>query len=262
MNTTNNNLLHTIVIALAVLVAAYFISTRPVIIEDSSPYPTMEGWITMNSISVQGEGRVFADPDIFLLGLSVTSVATTSAEAQETTKTDIDEIRQLAEQVGIETKDIQTTQMSIYPEYNYSPTGESTIRGYRATHGLTLKIRELDQVDTVINQLTFSNNIQIQSMSYDIDDKTDLYTAARELWFEKAKQKASELAQLAGITLEKPLSISDQVGYNNPIYPPMPYQANVYREEMAMAGDSSVGAAINPGQLEVTVQVNVIYGVK
>jgi uncharacterized protein YggE len=70
------------------------------------------------------------------------------------------------------------------------------------------------------------------------------------------------LAALADVSLDKPLSINDQVGYNNPIYPPMPmYQANVYREEMA--ADSSAGAgAINPGQLEVTVQVNIIYGVK
>jgi len=71
--------------------------------------------------------------------------------------------------------------MSIYPEYDYSPTGESNIKGYRATHGLTLKVRKLTQVDELINQLTFSNNIQIQSMSYDIDDKTDLYTEARKL---------------------------------------------------------------------------------
>lgn len=256
-----NNLLQTIVIALALLGGAYFISTRPVVIQDTAPYPTTEWGMTMNSITVQGEGKVFADPDIFLLWLSVSALGTTSAEAQSTTKKDIDTIRALAEKAGIATKDIQTTQMNIYPEYTYSPNGESNIRGYRATHGLTIKIRKLTQVDELINQLTFSNNIQIQSMSYDIDDKTDLYTEARKLWFEKATQKATELATLANVSLDKPLSINDQVGYNNPIYPPMPYQANVFRGEMA--ADSSAGAgAINPGQLEVTVQVNIIYGVK
>ena len=255
------NMLQTIIIALALLGGAFFLSTRPVMIQDSSPYPTTQGGMTMNSITVQGEGKVFADPDIFLLWLSVSALWKTSAEAQTTTKNDIDALRALAQKAGIATKDIQTTQMSIYPEYDYSPNGESNIKGYRATHGLTLKVRKLTQVDELISQLTFSNNIQIQSMSYDIDDKTDLYTEARKLWFEKATQKATELAALANVSLDKPLSINDQVGYNNPIYPPMPYQANVYRAEMA--ADSSAGAgAINPGQLEVSVQVNIIYGVK
>jgi hypothetical protein len=78
-----------------------------------------------------------------------------------------------------------------------APTGDSTIsEGTERRTDLAIKdqrawIRSM----TLINQLTFSNNIQIQSMSYDIDDKTDLYTAARELWFEKATQKASELGQ-------------------------------------------------------------------
>lgn len=215
----------------------------------------------MNSISVQGEGKVFADPDIFLLSVSASALWTSSAQAQETVKKDIDQLRVLAKQAGIADKDIQTNQMSIYPEYEYLPSGTTKAKWFRATHGLMIKIRKLTQVDTLISQLTFSDNIQIQSMSYDIDDKTELYTQARKLGFEKAQQKASELADLADVSLQTPLSISDQVGYNNPIYPPMPYQANVYRAEMAM--DSSAGAwAINPGQLEVSVQVNIIYGIK
>lgn len=214
----------------------------------------------MNSISVQGEWKVFADPDIFLLSVSVSHLGDTSAEAQSKTQNDIEELRNIAQKAGIATKDIQTIQMSIYPEYEYLPSGTTKTKWFRATHGLSIKIRDLKQVDTVISQVTFSDAVQVQSMAYDIDDKTDLYTEARKLGFEKAKQKATELAWLASVSLDKPLSISDQVGYSNP-YPPMPYQANVFRAEMAM--DSSSGWwAINPWQLEVTVQVNIVYGVK
>lgn len=126
--------------------------------------------------------------------------------------------------------------MTIFPEYDYLPTGEQKTKGFRATHGLALKLRNLKQVDELINQVTFSDAVQIQSMSYDIDDKTELYSQARKLGFEKAKQKASELASLAKVTLEKPLSISDQVAGYYPTPVPM-YQANVYKAEVAM--DSS-----------------------
>jgi len=254
-----NNLGQTLVIAGAIILAAYFLSIRPVTIQDASSH-TSVWWVTMNSISVQWEGKVFADPDIFLLSVSVSALWIKSAEAQAIVKKDIDQLRSIVTQAGVADKDIQTTQISIYPEYEYLPSGTTRTKWFRATHGLTFKIRNLKQVDAIISQLTFSDNIQIQSMSYDIDDKTDLYTAARKLWFEKAEQKAKELADLANVSLEIPLSISDQVGYNN--YPPLPmYQANVYKAEMAM--DSSAwGWAINPGQLEVDVQVNIIYGVK
>jgi uncharacterized protein len=252
-------LTQSIIIAFAIIIWAYFLSMRPVTIKDATTHTTAWG-VTMNSISVQGEWKVFADPDIFLLSIAVSSIWNTSAEAQSKTQSDIEQLRSIAQKAWIATKDIQTTQMSIYPEYEYLPSGTTKTKWYRATHGLTIKIRDLKQVDTLITQVTFSDAVQIQSMAYDIDDKTDLYTEARKLGFEKAKQKATELAWLASVSLDKPLSINDQVGYSNP-YPPMPYQANVFRAEVAM--DSSGGAgAINPWQLEVTVQVNIVYGVK
>lgn len=49
-----------------------------------------------NSITVQGEGKVYAEPDMFLLGLQVTSLGTTSAQAQSKTKKDIDTLRGIA----------------------------------------------------------------------------------------------------------------------------------------------------------------------
>ena len=256
------NLLHIILLSLAIIGSAFFISQREVTIKDATTHPTQWG-ITMNSIAVVGEGKVFAQPDVFILGLSVSNIGATTAEAQQKTKQVADELTALTKGAGVAEKDIQTTEMNIYPEYEYLPNGTNRVKGYRATHGLTLKIRKLDQIDKIISEVTFDNSVQINSMSYDIDDKTDLYTQARKLGFEKAKQKADELASLAGVALDKPLSISDQIGYSNPIYPPMPYQANYAREEMA--ADSMGGAApmaVNPGQLELSVTVNIVYGLK
>ena len=253
-----NNFVNTLLICIAVLGGAFFLSQREVTIKDASSNPTQAG-VVMNSISVQGDGKVFAQPDVFLLGISISSVADSTAQAQEATKKDALTITDLAKSAGVDEKDIQTTEMSIYPEYDYS-TNTQKIKGYRATHGLTLKIRDLKQVDTLIPQVTFSNNVQISSMSYDIDDKTELYSEARKLWFAKAKQKAEELASLAGISLDKPLSISDQISYMPPY--PMPMQANMFKAEIAMDSVGGGSPTINPGQLELSVTVNVVYGVK
>ena len=83
--------------------------------------------------------------------------------------------------------------ISINPNYNYD-NGKSTIDGFIATHGLQVKIRNLAGVSSIAN-------IQIQNTSYDIDDKTKLYTEARNLAIAKAKQKAEDIAKASGINL-------------------------------------------------------------
>jgi uncharacterized protein YggE len=198
-------------------------------IKDSSNHVNQAGNVT-NSIAVQGEGKVFAQPDVFLLDLGVSKLANSTATAQTQTKQVMDQVISLAKELGIESKDIQTTNLSINPEYDYL-NGTQTIKGYRANHSLTLKIRKLDTVDAIIPKISFDNDIQIASMRYDIDDKTAFYSQARKLAYQKAEQKAKELAELASITLDKAISISDQVIQNYPIYP-MARQINALAADM------------------------------
>jgi uncharacterized protein len=164
-------------------------------IKDSSSHVNQAGNIT-NSIAVQGEGKVFAQPDVFLLDLNVSKLANSTATAQTQTKQVMDQVISLAKDLGIDAKDIQTANLSIFPEYDYL-NGTQTIKGYRANHSLTLKIRKLESVDAIIPKISFDNDIQISSMRYDIDDKTAFYSQARKLAYEKAEQKAKELATLA-----------------------------------------------------------------
>lgn len=255
-----NNIVQTVLVCVAIIGGALLLSGREMTIKDATTHPA-QWWVVMNSIAVVGEGKVFAEPDVFLLSLSVSTTKPTTAEAQQTTQALADTLVSLSKTAGVAEKDIQTTEMSIYPEYDYM-TSTNKVIWYRSTHGMLLKVRDLKQVDTIISQVTFDNSIQITSMGYDIDDKTDLYSEARKLWFAKAKQKAEELASLAGVSLSTPLSISDQVGMSIPIYPPLYAQGNVYRAE---AGADMVvwpPSLINPGQLEVTVTVSVVYGIE
>jgi uncharacterized protein len=153
------------------------------------------------------------------MDVSVSKISDSTATAQSQAKQIIDEVMNIAKGLGIEQKDIQTTNLSIYPEYDYN-NGSQTVKGYRATHALTLKIRKLDTVDAIIPKISFDNSIQISSMRYDIDDKTAYYSQARKLAYAKAEQKGKELATLANVSLDKAISITDQVT-SYQAYPPM-----------------------------------------
>ncbi len=101
---------------------------------------------------------------------------------------------------GIADKDIQSVQISINPNYNYD-NGKSTIDGFVATHGLTIKIRKLDSVDAILSGVSSVAGVRIQSTGYDIDDKTELYKTARNLAIAKARQKAEDIAKASGISM-------------------------------------------------------------
>jgi hypothetical protein len=87
----------------------------------------------------------------------------------------------------------------LYPEYDYNGT-RSILSGYRSNHILTITIRNSDpsgdKVSKLIDQIVVIPSVQLQNISYDIQDKTALYAQARDLAFKKAQQKAEQLAKL------------------------------------------------------------------
>lgn len=109
----------------------------------------------------------------------------------------------------------------------------SKVEGYRGSHSLTIKVRDIENAGKIIDDLTAIDGLLVNGGSYDNDDDSATLEAARALAFENAKTKAEELAKLAGMKLGKPVSINETVigGYNPPMY---------YAKDIAM-NEASVG---------------------
>lgn len=71
----------------------------------------------------------------------------------------------------------------------------------------------------LIDQIVVIPSVQLQNISYDIEDKSVLLGQARELAFQKAQQKAEQLAKLGGLTLDKPLAINESIAQSIAPYP-------------------------------------------
>ncbi len=155
---------------------------------------------------------------------------------------------------GVAEKDIQSVNISINPNYNYD-NGKSTIDGFIATHGLAVKIRNLDSIDAILAGVSGIAGVQIQGTSYDIDDKTLLYREARDLAIAKAKQKAEDMAKASGISLGKVISISESQGYT-------PMYTNQYAKSEMTTADSAGGGAVSVGQLEISTNVSISYEIR
>ncbi|HPI67553.1 MAG TPA: SIMPL domain-containing protein [bacterium] len=207
--------------------------------------------------SATATGKVFAKPDIanLTVGLKTEAKATAAEAVKENTKK-MNEIVEALKKVGIEEKDIKTTNYSLNPVYDWS-TNRQVLRGYEVYQNVTVKIRNLDRIGEAIAKTTEKGANQIGNVEFTIDDEFELKAEARNEAIEKAKQKAKEIAEKTGIKLGKIINV-----YENQVY----YPSSVnYAKEMAygIGGGGAVPAPeIQVGQNEVSVEVTVVWKVK
>ena len=154
---------------------------------------------------------------------------------------------------GVADKDIQTSNYSINPMYDYG-TGTPKITGYQASSTLTIKVRTIDNANTVIDAATGAGANQIGGITFDIDDKTKAQNDARKLAVNDAKTKAENAAKMAGFRLGRIINYSEDFG--NTIRPiPMFAKADI-------AVNSGTPTQIETGSNELTVTVTLSYQIQ
>jgi len=183
-------------------------------------------------ISVSGEGKVSGAPDIAVLTLGVSVLAPSVKDARDQAASAMKGVVDSIKGNGVDGKDIQSTQFSIQPEYNYRDNNQE-LSGYRVTNIVTAKVRNIDNTGKII------------------DDPDKLQDEARGEAVKDAQTKAERLADLAGVKLGKPISISESGAPS-----PMPSR------EALLGGAASDVSPIEPGEMEVTLDVQVLYAIE
>ena len=207
-------------------------------------------------IWVTGQGKVTAVPDIVTLRLGIEAQEATVAEAQTQAAEAMDEVKAALTDNGVAEKDIQTQYYSIRRVTKWDRVKEEeVVIGYRVTNMVTAKIRDIDKAGAIIDAVAEAGGdlTRINSISFSIDDPSDYYEEAREKAMADAKAKAEQLAELADVTLGKPTYISAGIQVS-PIT-----RGVVYEEAMPAAVPET---AISPGEMEISLTVQVAYSIQ
>ena len=196
------------------------------------------------------------NPDIFVITFLVEEKAKTTKEAFDATNTKVTEIKKRLAEQKVAEKDIQTTSMSIYPNYDYSEWGDKpTPVWFVSQHGLTVRVRDLANTNGILSIISAIDGVQIQNTYFDLEDKTAAYSEARWLAIKKASQKASDIEKGAGVKLGKISYISE-----SDVTPYYPTQVmNAYGAADMSAGG---GSMVSAGQLEVVVSIMMNYDIQ
>lgn len=201
-------------------------------------------------IRVTGQGEVSGTPDTLTVDLGVSLRGSTVEEASTRAADLASRLIDALKNGGVEEKDIQTHNYSIYPEYDYKADTQ-TLLGYRVTNTVTVKIRNLDDAGTIIDAATSAGGdaVQVSGVSFSIEDDDALLQNARERAWADAKAKAEQLASLSGVALGAPTSITETVSSQPPVYRAA--------DLMETAGSTPIEA----GSQKVTVVLDVQFSI-
>ncbi len=235
------------VIGVLALVAAA--CTPSVTVENTGTAP--EG--TATGISVSGTGKITGAPDTLTITFGVTVLADTVAQAVATAAESADAVIAALTEGGVAEDDIQTSNYSIFPRYDYR-NDTQTLVGYQVTNSVTVKVRDLDSAGTLIDDVTTAGGdaVTVSGVSFSIEDNEALVEAARAAAWDDARAKAEQLAELAGVTLGIPTSIVETFSS-----PPVPYAFG----EQSFAAEADTATPIAPGTQEVAVTLSVQYSI-
>jgi uncharacterized protein len=202
-------------------------------------------------ISVTGEATVSVPPDMAEIDGGFTTEAKTAHEASDTSNAAMGKVLLALKAANIDPKDIQTSRLSLQPQTQNAQnrSGPPSIIGYRASNHVTIRLRDVTKVASVIDMLVGAGANDIGGINFMVSAASKLLDEAREQAFADARRKAEIYAKAAGVTLGAPLSISE----SNASVP-------MFRGKMAMA--PMAAAPVAQGEETLSVTVNVSWAIK
>jgi len=202
------------------------------------------------TISVTGEASTSTPPDLARVEAGVTTDAKTAREASNANNDAMGKMLLALKSAGIAEKDYQTSQVSLQPQYaNQNRPGPNVLTGYRATNRVTVKIRDILKVASVIDGLVAAGANDLGGISFSVSNASKLLDDARAQAIADARRKAEIYAKAAGVTLGAPLSISEE-GSPSPI---------MYRRA---AAPMAAAVPIAPGEETLHIAVSVTWAIK
>lgn len=219
-----------------------------ILLVSAAAFMPMSGWALAETakITVTGQGSVQATPDMATVTLGVTSTGPTASEAMAANSKGVDAVIARLKEAGIKSEDLQTSNLSLNPNWSNSSSGASEVSGYVASNMLTVRVRDLAGLGSVLDVAITDGANTLNGVNFGIATPRPLQDEARKAAVKDAVARASLLAEAAGGKLGRVIEMQEQQVFDA--------QPAIFRADMS-AGKVPVEA----GQLEMAASVTVTY---
>jgi uncharacterized protein YggE len=197
------------------------------------------------TITVSGAGTTAAAADLAILRLSVATEGTTPREALDKNNTAMQAVIDALKSLGYGVTDIQTSGLGLNPIYDTSGNVAKLI-GYSATNGVMLKVKDIARLGEILDMTVSAGANRIDGLTFDVANKDAALSEARVAAMKDARAKAELMAAALGVTVGRPITISESYSSNQPV-----------AMQTMNAADASVPIAT--GQVGLEAQVSVVF---
>ncbi|MEO7240406.1 MAG: SIMPL domain-containing protein [Sphingomicrobium sp.] len=214
----------------------------------AQPYPAPVQVIAGTRLDVSATGEVSRVPDVAIISAGVMTRAVSASGAIEQNAARMERVRAALKRAGIADRDVQTSNISLNPEYRYQDNQPPQLTGYTASNQVNVRFRDIRNTGRVLDALVAEGANQINGPTLTIDKPEAALDEARAKAIAAGRARAELYARTLGMRITRLLSVSENAGFSSP--PPM-----------AMMRAQSADAAttkIDPGeqQLQVTVAMS------
>jgi len=202
-------------------------------------------------ISVSSIGTVKVTPDAVRLNASVSAIAKVSKDALSTANIAADKFRTAILANGIDKKNLASTTLTVYPEYNYTQEAGNVLTGYRATQSFEVVIRNAAKAGEIVDAVVASagDALYINGVTPFVYDNSKATEAARISAVKNAKAKASSYAKLLGVKIGKIINLQESSAPSS------------YPISMVQAKSDAGATQIDLGQQDVSVSVSTKWAI-
>ena len=201
-------------------------------------------------ITVVGEGKAAGQPDIAHVTVGVETQGASLQTAVDENKAKMNGLLASLKRQGLAEKDIRTSNFSVYTERMTAPDGSGAGQLiYHVANQVEVTVRDVNQLGDILDKTVAAGANNIYGVTFNVEDTAKLEADARAKAVADAQARAADLAQLNGVQLGEVLSVSEVVGGAVPLY-------------RAAEGMGGGGTSVQPGELEVSVSLQITYAIK
>jgi uncharacterized protein YggE len=211
--------------------------------------PPMSAIQPETTITLNGRGSVEHAPDIAMITVGVSVEAETASTAMNQQSQKMNGVFAAVKAAGVADRDMQTSNLSLNPVYEYPENKPRRLTGYNASNQLTIKVRDLKNLGKTLDATVKGGGNTIHGISFSIDKPESYQNEARVEAIKDAAAKAELYANAVGYKVKRIVTVSENEFYPEPI--PM-----VARMQVADAAESTPVAG---GEVSLTQTVSVTF---
>lgn len=208
----------------------------------------------IRTLSVNGSAQASLTPDIAYISIGVHTENKNATEAVDANNAQAQQIMDVLVGMGVDAKDMLTTNFSISPMDEWGPDGQKIGTKFVVDNTIYVTLRDIKKIGDILGAAVEAGANNIYGIQFDVSDKTALLSSTRQAAVENARKQAEELAKAAGVSLGDVQNINYYNSYPVPVYDMKGGVA------MGIGGGSSV--PISAGQMTLNVDVSIVYEIK